>query len=63
MLKTLEEQKNFYRKHIKNCYSCQSCIINTFCQKHKYNNNLNMTCWVIFQEWIKENIKKGTKEK
>ena len=45
------EEKEFFDNHIKNCFGCYKCPIVIFCGENK--NNLNITCWNIYQNWLK----------
>ena len=60
MLLTKEQQQKFYDEHIRNCLTCDTCAIKSYCGDDKYN--LDAMCWNIYQNWLKEKILKGDEE-
>ena len=54
MLETEEEQLKFYMENIQLCLGCYKCPIVTYCGDKK--NDLDVTCWTIYQNWLKDKI-------
>lgn len=54
MLLTKEQQQKFYDNYIKTCLNCRECPIHNYCGDNQ--NNLNIGCWNVYQEWLKTKI-------